>query len=273
MLQDLTAKVGSPLFRAHSVDLGVETIRVPVAEIDGGHPGKTLLVTAGMDGDEYAGMEAAVKLAEHFQNEAFNGKLIIVPIVNWPGFEAHVSENPLDKKYPKEIFQGRTRGSATERLIHWLTTTFAIQSDAWHDLHGGAHDEHLNPFLWLFRTRVPDVDLLTEKLIQATSTKTILHERAGLFSKQQKLAKHGCWFVMAESGELGTTEDVDVDRHVTWVKETMSVLDMLPNLNVPAGTYRPMNIFTRVKQKTRLHPGDESRLLWWKDGGPYFVSL
>ena len=271
MLQDLTAKVGSPLFRAHSVDLGVETIRFPVAEIDSGRPGKTLLVTGGMDGDEYAGMEAAVKLAEHFQNKAFSGKLIIVPVVNWPGFEARVSENPLDKKYPKEVFPGRAHGSATERLMHWLTSTFVSQSDAWHDLHGGAHDEYLNPFLWLFRTRVPDVDLLTEKLIQATSAKTILHEHAGLFSKQQKLAKHGCWFVMAESGELGTAEVVDVGRHVTWVKETMWVLGMLPD-STHNRSHAPQ-ISTRVKQKTRLHPGDESRLLWWKDGGPYFVSL
>lgn len=271
MLESFPTHAAPPLFRRVSVDLGVHTIEIPVAEIEGDRSGKTLLVTAGMDGDEYAGMCAAFRLVETFQNKAFSGRLIIVPLVNQPGYEAGLSENPIDHKFPKQIFPGRALGKASERLIHWLATTYVSEADAWHDMHGGAHDEHLRPFLWVSKTRNTAVDELTKNLLRTTSAQTVLQKRAGFFSKERQLAKRGCWFVLAESGELGEQNAEDIERHVRWVKETMSVLGMLDAL--PKNSDRRAHIFSRVKQKTRLRHGDESRLLWWKNGGPYFVSL
>lgn len=271
MLESFLTHAAPPLFRRVSVDLGIRTIEIPVAEIKGARAGKTLLVTAGMDGDEYAGMCAAFRLVETFQDKAFSGRLIVVPLINQPGYEAGLSENPIDHKFPKHIFPGRALGSASERLMHWLTTTFVSEANAWHDMHGGAHDEHLRPFLWVSKTRNATMDELTQNLLRTTSAQTVLQERAKFFSKERQLAKRGCWFVLAESGELGEQKAEDIERHVRWVKETMAVLGMLDAL--PKNSDRPPRIFSRVKQKTRLRPLDESRLLWWKDGGPYFVSL
>jgi hypothetical protein len=46
-------------------------ISIPVADIQGDSPGKTLLVIGGMDGDEYAGIEAAYQLAEKYASKNF----------------------------------------------------------------------------------------------------------------------------------------------------------------------------------------------------------
>jgi len=59
-----------------TVDLGVKKIKIPVAEISGKKYGKTLLVTAGMDGDENSGIEAAYRLIEEFKDRNFYGNLI-----------------------------------------------------------------------------------------------------------------------------------------------------------------------------------------------------
>ncbi len=97
--------------RLYSVDLGERHIEIPVAEIEGSLPGKTLLITAGMDGDEYAGIEAAFQAVEKYQHETFSGRLIILPVVNILGFENESSQNPLDQKFPKYIFPGRANNT------------------------------------------------------------------------------------------------------------------------------------------------------------------
>ena len=56
------------------LDLGSAVIRVPVADIKGRAPGKTLLVTAGVDGDEYASIDAAYTMIDEVNKASFNGR-------------------------------------------------------------------------------------------------------------------------------------------------------------------------------------------------------
>jgi predicted deacylase len=119
------------------VSLGNTSVDIPLARIQGESGGPTLLVTAGNDGDEYAGIAACYRIIEEFSSTRFCGTLIVVPIVNIPGFEAEKSENPMDGKFPKYIYPGNKLGSATERLRFWLSE-IAESSDFWMDLHGGS---------------------------------------------------------------------------------------------------------------------------------------
>lgn len=134
-----------PAIELVPVNLGEKTIHVPVATINGNAEGPSLLITAGNDGDEYAGIAAAYRLIEEFSKLSFAGKLRIIPIVNIPGFENEMSKNPIDQKFPKYIYPGNPSGSASERLRFWISE-FAESSDFWLDLHGGSLVESLVPF-------------------------------------------------------------------------------------------------------------------------------
>ena len=57
-----------PAIQLIPVDLGEVSIRVPVAPLKGNSEGPTLLITAGNDGDEYAGIAAAYRLIEEFSS-------------------------------------------------------------------------------------------------------------------------------------------------------------------------------------------------------------
>ncbi len=156
-----------------SVDLGKTRISIPVADIQGERPGKTFLVTAGIDGDEYTGIQAAYELIEVYRKRNFAGRLIVIPIVNVPGFEAGCSENPLDGQFPKSVFPGKENDSPTERLVDWLARSYVSESYVWFDLHSGALNERLNPFLWTYETGVASVDSWM-KDFHAAQTETIL---------------------------------------------------------------------------------------------------
>ena len=202
----------------------------PVVDIKGNSSGKTLLVTAGMDGDEYAGIEAAYLLIDKYRSGTINGRLVVVPIVNLAGFEHKSSHNPTDGKFPKNIFPGRARGSASEQLVHWLVDTHVSGADAWLDLHGGALTESLTPFLWTYQTGVKSTDALTEQFYKASGAELVLLQKAGMCTKARALAKRKrpCAYILAESGERGERKQEDIERHVQWAEVLMRQLGMLP---------------------------------------------
>ena len=65
----------------HIVDIGERKIKVPVAQLGTGS-GKSVLITAGLDGDEYTGIEAAYAFIHYFTKAKFDGQFIIIPLLN-----------------------------------------------------------------------------------------------------------------------------------------------------------------------------------------------
>ncbi|MEI7741922.1 MAG: succinylglutamate desuccinylase/aspartoacylase family protein [bacterium] len=229
MFNSLFCKKNRPAIKLESVNLGSGRVELPVAEIQGLRPGKTLLITAGMDGDEYAGIEAAYRLADEFAAGDFSGRLIVLPIINLPGFEGECSFNPSDERFPKFIFPGSSHGTSSERLVNWLYTEFVSECDVWLDLHGGAITERVNPFLWLYETGVGLADDFTNLLRKNTSTETVLCEAVTANHKASQLAREGRVYVMAESGERGNLLEADILRHVNWAHEVMGQMEMIQN--------------------------------------------
>lgn len=200
-------------------------LRIEVADICGNANGPTLLITGGMDGDEYAGMEAAHRLITKYRAAAFRGRIIIVPVVNIPGFNAGVSANPIDGKYPKRVFPGKPDGTATDALMHWLSRTYVREASAWLDLHGGASDEYLVPFMWGFKTGAPTADSVTKKFLDACGAERAVWDSHPTREKKE-LARNGTAYLLAESGQAGERDAEDIARHIAWAEMLANVLGM-----------------------------------------------
>jgi predicted deacylase len=226
MLEKLFSRSKSSIINLIPLDLGGILIKIPVADIRGTEDGPTIVVTAGMDGDEYTGIEAAYRIIDEYSGGAFAGRLIVVPIVNIPGFEAECSHCPIDGQFPKSIFPGSADGSPTERIVAWLAQNYLDGATLWIDLHSGAITEGLNPFAYLYETDSDRVDALTQKMIDAGFFSTIVLGTASWGSKPARLSKMGCAFVQAESGARGKCEEEDVMRHVRAVKTACSAAGM-----------------------------------------------
>lgn len=227
MFKGIFSHASEQVIKKQRVDLGTGVFTLPIADLRGQDPGKTLLVTAGMDGDEYTGIASAYQLIKKYQSGNFTGRLIVLPIVNIPGFEAECSRNPLDEKYPKAVFPGNARGSSTERLVNWLLHTYLSHADVWYDLHSGALSERLNPFLWTYKTGVTHVDQWMESFHKQSQADWIVYQSAPFLSKYRSLANNGCAYIMAESGERGYQKTEDIARHLQWIEAAMSSLDMI----------------------------------------------
>ncbi|MBI1908359.1 succinylglutamate desuccinylase/aspartoacylase family protein [Candidatus Uhrbacteria bacterium] len=199
-------------------------------------------MTAGMDGDEYAGMEAAYRLIDRLGAGEFSGRVIVVPVVNAPGFAAECSQNPLDGLLPKMRGLGRPNGSPTDRLLSWLST-YIRQAECGYDMHGGALTEGLQPFLWLHR--VPgEADALHAQIVESRLAETIVDERAMRISKAEVLAREGRAYILAESGARGERRPEDIERHLRWVHGVMALMGMVDGGVTPVAEAR---VFHRVK--------------------------
>jgi predicted deacylase len=198
-------------------------VRIPVADIRGRTSGKTLLVTGGIDGDEYAGIEAAYRLIKKYSHTDLYGRLIIVPIVNPFGYLAEQSKNPIDDKFPKYELPGDPQGSSSQRLGYWLVSRYASEAHLWLNLHSGALTERVRPHIWVRHTGVKEVDARTKKFIEVAQT-PVVQRKATRGSVAEFLAKKDCSYVLLESGGRGECASEDVERHVRWVENAMGLL-------------------------------------------------
>lgn len=244
------------------VNCGKQMIDVPVAEFVGKTPGKTLLVTGGMDGDEYASIEACYRFINRLSPSDITGKIIMIPIVNVPGFWEEKSINPFDQKYLKFVGIGNARGSPTQRLVHWLVDTYAKKSDLWLDLHGGTRTETMANFLWAWETKVADIDIFVKKFIaDNTSRFGIIEQQRFPTGKAAALARMGCAYIQGEAGGSGRRLEKDIRQHEMWIVaalENMGLMKSDQTLTPQSSTKSSSIIYSKIDYIRCRKPG-----LWY----------
>ncbi|MCA2962677.1 MAG: succinylglutamate desuccinylase/aspartoacylase family protein [Acidobacteriaceae bacterium] len=105
--------------------------------VRGAADGPTLLVSAGVHGDEYEGVRAIFETVEALDAGALRGTLLTVPVLNYPAHRAVTRHHPADGANLARQFPGRADGTASERLAHAFTAEFLPHADFYLDLHSG----------------------------------------------------------------------------------------------------------------------------------------
>src|SRR5262245_31907647 len=142
---------------------------VPIQVIHGRLPGRTLCLTAGIHGDELAGVEIVRRAAASIDPQELSGTLLAAPIVNLHGFQRSSRYMP-DRRDLNRFFPGRPAGSAASRVAHSFFGNVIVRCNALVDFHTGS----------FYRTNLPQVraDLQqpdVEALALAFGEKIVLH--------------------------------------------------------------------------------------------------
>jgi predicted deacylase len=103
--------------------------------IDAGVSGPTVLITAGVHGDEYEPMLAVTKLTQALQNKLVCGKVVLVPVVNKSAYNegSRVGADGLDLA---RACPGNINGTVTEKYAAEISELIR-QADYYIDLHTG----------------------------------------------------------------------------------------------------------------------------------------
>ena len=112
-----------------------ELWRLPVMIISGAKVGKTLVVTGGVHGDEYEGMQAIPRIFEQVSPQKLSGTLIMLPICNKPAYEVAQRSSPIDGLNLARVFPGDEHGTITQQIAFWITEKLLKHADFLIDLH------------------------------------------------------------------------------------------------------------------------------------------
>jgi predicted deacylase len=109
---------------------------VPITVIRNGD-GPTLVISAGVHGDEFEGQIAVANLARELDVAEIRGRLILLPMVNFPAAEAGCRVSPLDDGNLNRLYPGDPKGTPSEMIAHYHEEVVLPLADYAVDLHSG----------------------------------------------------------------------------------------------------------------------------------------
>ncbi len=151
----------------HSVDRSAYGwIPVPITVIRNGE-GPTLLISAGVHGDEYEGQIAVSELAHDLTAGDIRGRLILLPMVNLPAAVAGCRVSPLDDGNLNRLYPGDPNGTPSEMIAHYHEEVILPLADYAVDLHSGGSSLLYPPTLLRGPGHTPEEEAGLQKLTKA----------------------------------------------------------------------------------------------------------
>ena len=212
-----------------ALDIAVtETLSIRATLLGGARPGKNLVITAGVHGAEYVGIQAALELIEELATTEFAGKILIIPVVNPTGFYESAKEVvPETGVNLNRIFPGLATGTMAERLAHTITTMIYGDADFLVDLHGGDTHESLTPLVFYPMTATGEINKLVADVCDHVTTNYKV-PGGSTTSLYGNAAQHGVPAIILERGCEGKWTHAEVAACKQNIYEIMDYLEMKP---------------------------------------------
>ena len=121
------------------------SVMIPITVVRNG-AGPTALLTGGNHGDEYEGPIVLLELASTLTPESVTGRVIIVPGMNYPAFQAGRRTSPIDGGNLNRSFPGRPDGTVTQKIADYFERTLLPLADYVLDFHSGGRTLDFLPF-------------------------------------------------------------------------------------------------------------------------------
>jgi predicted deacylase len=203
----------------------------PVITVAGQRPGPVLLVTAGVHGCEYPGIETAIRLGKTLDPAQLSGTVVVIPTVNVPGFWSRAMfVTPPDGVNPNRVFPGDPNGSYSEQLAFAMMEEFITRADAFIDLHGGDLVEDLVPFS-ICRRSPAEVDQKALAMARVFGLPFILAVDRPIQPAKGTMtfvasAERGVPGIIAEAGAIGQLEEEPVQQLTDGIRRVLRHLGM-----------------------------------------------
>jgi predicted deacylase len=198
-------------------------IDLPMMAACGSEPGKTLLITACVHGDEFEGPAAIWELFRSLDPADMSGKVIAVPLANPPAYEAGRRTNPDDNQDLARVFPGDSQGTVTEQIAHALTERFIRHADFYCDLHSAGQLYQMPP---LAGYQLREEPLLSQQRAAAKAFGLpLVWGTPGMPGRSlSAAAEYNVPAIYVEITGEGRCRAADVERYVRGLRQLMALL-------------------------------------------------
>lgn len=198
-----------------------DTINIPLRVIRALEPGPKVFVTAAIHGDEINGTGIIHDLLFNGSVALRCGTLILAPVINVFGFEAHERYLP-DRRDLNRSFPGSANGSLASRIAYILMQELVGQCDYGVDLHTAA----------VQRTNFPNIraDLSNSgarRLATAFGCMLTVDGKGPVGSFRREASKRGCPTIILEAGEPWKVESTVLQIGLRGILNILAELEMI----------------------------------------------
>lgn len=222
---DLVAKQGEKIQGMVAVyDTGFS---FPVTLINGKKSGKCVLLTGGVHGAEYPGIQTTIELAKELTPEEVEGQLIIIHPVNVGAFNKKVCNVvPMDNKNLNRIFPGDKEGTLAEQIAYFITHECQAKAEFYIDLHGGDLHEQATNFVYYPGIAEPEVTAAARNIAATLDVKYMVKSGATTGS-YTSAALRGLPGILIERGGRGSWTREEVVAYKKDIKAALHALGLL----------------------------------------------
>lgn len=198
-------------------------IDIPVHIFNSKKAGPTILVQAGLHGDEINGVETLRRMLENKDFTISKGTVIVVPILNVFGF-IHFSRDVPDGKDVNRSFPGSKTGSLASRIAYHYTKEILPQIDFGLDLHTGGGQRNNFP-----QMRYTEGDETSMKLAAMFNAPFAFASNLISGSFRKAAHKMGKPIAVYEAGESMRFDEGAIEIGIRGVKNVLMGLGMISN--------------------------------------------
>jgi len=209
-------------------------LQLPLTLVHAAQGGPRVLVTGGVHGGEYPGIEAAIRLARELDPIAIRGRVAVVHIYGLSAFHARLQYLvPEDGKNPNRVFPGKATGTTAERMAATLMEALVAGADAWVDLHGGDLHEALEPFTVYSDGGAPEVVAKSRAMAEAYGIAHIIRSQAIAGGTYGAATGRGVPAILTEAGGVGQLDEDSVAVHLKGLRNVLRLLGVLSGAPEP----------------------------------------
>jgi N-alpha-acetyl-L-2,4-diaminobutyrate deacetylase len=179
-------------------------VLIPIIVIKNGS-GPTVLLVGGNHGGEYEGPVSLMKLSRELQEKDVQGRIIILPALNFPAVAAGERVSPVDGRDMNRSFPGQPNGTITQVIAHYVHEAILPLCDVVLDLHAGGYSLDLGPFIGMHYLADEKQRAATEAAMRAFQAPyaLILEEFTGEGLLDYAVESMGKVFLFTELGGAG----------------------------------------------------------------------
>lgn len=219
-----------------TIEIGEKTVvKLPVGQLPSGNkisiqshifrsnqPGPTVLILAGVHGDEINGVELVRRtLAGNLYDDLLCGTVIAIPLLNVYGF-INFSRDLPDGKDVNRSFPGNTKGSLAARVARVLTRSILPLIDFGVDFHTGGNNHYNYP-----QIRFTKGDKKSEELAQIFGAPYLLEKPPIKKSLRKVGLDAGKPIIVFEGGQNLKVDGYSIEEGINGIKRVLAHYKML----------------------------------------------
>jgi predicted deacylase len=208
-------------------------LELPVCVIKGEEEGPVVLISAGVHGAEYIGIETAITISRELKPSDIKGTILFLLVANPTAAHSYTRHFvPEDGKNLNRMFPGKKDGTLSEKIAYTMEKELQSQADYYIDLHSGDTSERVMSFVYYAGVAKEGVSEQSRLMAEATGMSVRVKSTATTGSYNYA-AIQGVPSILMERGGQGVFQPEELESYRQEVKGVLAHLGVLKKVPLP----------------------------------------